>query len=62
MFKKTHIKTIMTFFVIGLILITGLGIINVLNLNDIKTQVSNIAVEVELEQRINYLINIFQIL
>ena len=58
MFKKTHIKTILTFFIIGLILITGLGIINILNLNDIKTQVSNIVVEAELEQRINYLINI----
>ena len=58
MFKKTHIKTILTFFIIGLILITGLGIINILNLNDIKTQVSNIVVEAELEQRINNLINI----
>ena len=42
MFKKTHIKTIMTFFIIGLIIITGLGIINVVNLNDIKNQIANI--------------------
>ena len=36
MFKKTHIKTIMIFFIIGLIFITGFGILNILNLNDIK--------------------------
>ena len=56
MFKKTHIKTILTFFIIGLIIITGLGIINILNLNDIKMQISNIDTEVEIEQRIDYLI------
>lgn len=56
MFKKTHIKTIMTFFIIGLVIITGLGIINVLNLNDIKMQISSINTEVEIEQRIEYLI------
>lgn len=56
MLKKTHTKTIMTFFIIGLIIITGLGIINILNLNDIKTQVSNITIDTEIEQRICYLI------
>lgn len=56
MFKKTHIKTIMTFFIIGLVIITGLGIINVLNLNDIKMQVSNINAETQIEQRIENLI------
>lgn len=56
MFKKTHIKTIMTFFIIGLIIITSLGIINVLNLNDIKMQISNINAEVEIEKRIETLI------
>lgn len=56
MFKKTHIKTIMTFFIIGLIIITGLGVINVLNLNDIKLQVSNINTETQIEQRIENLI------
>lgn len=56
MFKKTHIKTIMTFFIIGLIIITSLGIINVLNLNDIKMQISNINTEVEIEKRIETLI------
>ena len=56
MFKRTHIKTIMTFFIIGLIIITGLGIINVLNLNDIKLQVSNINTETQIEQKIENLI------
>ena len=56
MFKKTHIKTIMTFFIIGIIIITGLGIINILNLNDIKMQISNINAEKEIEQMIDYLI------
>lgn len=56
MFKKTHIKTIMTFFIIGLIIITGLGIINVLNLNDIKMQISSINAELEIEKRIESLI------
>ena len=55
MFKKTHIKTIMTFFIIGLILITGLGVINILNLNDIKLQVSDIDIANKLEERIDYL-------
>lgn len=56
MFKKTHIKTIMTFFIIGLVIITGLGIINVLNLNDIKIQISNINAEIQIEQRMEKLI------
>ena len=56
MFKKTHIKTILTFFIIGLIIITGLGIINIVNLNDIKMQISNIDAEIEIEQRIEHLI------
>ena len=56
MFKKTHIKTIMSFFIIGIIIITGLGIINILNLNDIKMQISNINAEKEIEQMIDYLI------
>ena len=60
--KKTHIKTIMTFFIIGLILITGLGVINVINLKDIKMQVSNASTGIEIEQRINDLINLTIIL
>lgn len=62
MFKKTHIKTIMIFFVIGLVLITGLGIINVLNLKDIKLQISNLYTTIEIEKRIDYLIEITVIL
>ena len=54
MFKRTHIKIIMAFFIIGLILITGLGIINVLNINDIKMQVASIEAATEIEKRIEY--------
>jgi len=56
MFKRTHIKIIMAFFIIGLILITGLGIINILNLNDIKMQVENTETAIEIEEKIGYLI------
>ena len=62
MFKRTHIKIIMAFFIIGLILITGLGIINVLNLNDIKMQVASIEAATEIEKRIEYLIKITVVL
>lgn len=62
MFKKTHIKTIMTFFVIGILIITGLGIINIVNLNDIKLQIENIDAAVEIEKRINSLIKLTIIL
>ena len=62
MFKKTHIKTIMTFFVIGLLIITGFGIINVINLNDIKVQISEISTEVEIQTRIDSLIKLTIIL
>ena len=62
MFKKAHIKTIMTFFVIGIFIITGLGIINVINLNDIKNQISSIDATIEIEQRINMLIKLTIIL
>ena len=62
MFKKTHIKTIMTFFIIGLIIITGLGIINIVNLNDIKMQISNIDAVAQIEKRINSLIKLTIIL
>ena len=62
MFKRTHIKTIMAFFIIGLIIITGLGIINIFNLNDIKTQVANLEAAVEIEKRVESLIKITIIL
>lgn len=58
MFKKTHINTIMIFFVIGLIIIIGLGTLNILNLQDIKMQITNGQVISEIEKRIDYLINI----
>ena len=53
MIKQTHIKTIITFFIIGLLIITGLGIFNILNLNDIKIQAVNADFEIMIEQRIN---------
>jgi len=56
MFKKTHIKTILIFFIIGLVLITGLGAINILNLNDIKMQVLNTDAIIKIEKRVDYLI------
>ena len=56
MFKKTHIKTILIFFIIGLFLITGLGIINVLNLNDIKKEIINTTTAVQIENRVDNLI------
>jgi len=62
MFKKTHIKTIMTFFIIGLLIITGFGIINVINLNDIKIQISAISTELEIQSRIDSLIKLTIIL
>ncbi len=60
MFKQTNIKTITTFFIIGLILITGLGIINIINLNDIQSQLASIDSEVKLqiEQRVDNLLKI----
>lgn len=55
MFKKTHIKTILTFLIIGLIIITGLGIVNILDLKDIKMQILDSNISVELEQRIQHI-------
>jgi hypothetical protein len=54
MFKKTHIKTIMIFFIIGITIITSFGIINVLNLNDIKIQI--VDTRLIIERRIESLI------
>jgi len=56
MFKKTHINTIMIFFIIGLIFITGFGVINILNLNDIKLELTDINTINQIEIRIDYLI------
>ena len=56
MFKKTHIKTIMIFFIIGLIIILGLGTLNMLNLNNIKNQITDNNIISEIEKRMDYLI------
>ncbi len=44
MFKRTHVKTITAFLVIGLIIITGLGMLNILNLEDIKDIYNDITI------------------
>ena len=62
MFKRTHIKTITAFLVIGLILITGLGILNISNLNEIKVQILGSNLEIQIEQKINNAIRITIIL
>ena len=62
MFKKTHIKTIMIFFILGIIIITGLGIINILNLKDILIQVENAQIIEKIENRIDYLIKLIVVL
>ena len=56
MFKKTHINTIMLFFIIGLIFIVGFCAINILNLNDIKLELTDINTINQIETRIDYLI------
>lgn len=56
MFKKTHIKIIMTFFIIGLIVITGFGIMNIINLNDIESQIAISNIEIEIEQKVHNLV------
>ena len=51
MFKRPHVKTITAFLVIGLIIITGLGMLNILNLEDIKDQ--TIDSNINFEQKIS---------
>ena len=58
MFKRTHIKIIMTFFILGIIIITALGIINIVNLTNLKSQIENIDVVIKMETRIQYLIQL----
>ena len=58
MFKRTHIKIIMTFFILGIIIITALGIINIVNLTNLKAQIENIDVVIKMETRIQYLIQL----
>ena len=53
MFKKAHIRIITIFFILGLVIITGLGIINIFNLNEIKTQIVGNSLN-EIESKIKY--------
>ena len=53
MFKKAHIRIITIFFILGLVIITGLGIINIFNLNEIKTQIVGNSLN-EIESKIEY--------
>ena len=62
MLKETHIKTITTFFIIGLVIITGLGIINILSLNELKTQIYNSNIVGQIEQKANYIFELTIIL
>ncbi len=56
MFKKMHIRIIMIFFIIGLFLITSLGVLNILNLNNIKIQLVEATAIAQIENRVDYLI------
>ena len=62
MFKKTHINTIMIFFIIGLIFITGFGALNIFNLNNIKAVITDIEITKQIEIRIDYLIKLIILL
>lgn len=62
MFRKVHVKTVMIFFMIGLIVITGLGIENIWNLRNIKTQITESETQIYIENRIVYLIRLTIIL
>ena len=58
MFKRTHIKIITAFLIIGLIIITGLGTLNILNLNEIQAEILGSDLETQIEQKINHAIRI----
>jgi len=62
MFKKTHIKTILTFFIIGTLIITLLGIINILGLKEIKTNIVNQEINADINMKIEKVYNITIIL
>lgn len=62
MFRKVHVKTVMIFFMIGLIVITGLGIENIWNLRNIETQITESETQIYIENRIVYLIRLTIIL
>ena len=62
MLKRTHIKIIMILFILGLILITGLGIINIANLNQIKTQTVDLEINTQIENSKNYILRLTLIL
>ena len=62
MLKRTHIKIIMIFFVLGLILIMGLGIINVANLNQLKLQILDIEINTQIENLKSYILKLILIL
>ena len=55
MFKKTHIKTIATFFIIGIAIITILGIINITELKEIKASISDMSIEKSIEEKIEHI-------
>ena len=51
MFKRTHTKIITIFLIIGFIIITGLGALNILNLNEMNSQMIETNLNLQIEIR-----------
>ena len=62
MFKKTHVKTIATFCMIGLIIITALGTINITELKEIKENIADINIEKSIDEKIEYIYSLIIII
>ena len=62
MLKNTHIKTITIFIILGIIVITSLGIFNIIQLINIKNIINDDQVIISIEQKIKDLKNITIIL
>ena len=62
MFKNTHIKTIIVFLCIGIVLITSLGLQQIHNLRDVKDMAQEEVMQQSLEQKIQATSNLTMIL
>ncbi len=62
MFKRTHIKTRATFCVIGIIIITALGIMNITELKEIRESITDIDIKTSIDERIEYIHSLIIIL
>ena len=58
MLKRTNIKIIMTFLILGLIIITGLGIVNIANLDEIRLQMSEVEINTQIENLKKYILRL----